>query len=310
MNFDNINRQSRIFLLWIFNPLFLLYGRDKEREDFEMQEGKEDYFPYYDLRFPMLNVEGNICNSSKHIEIKKIMYSFFEFTFEYKYESKDTAILSTTFFLSISIATNRNLREKFYASFQGKIPAITQFLLNAIRLGPIDDDNGELYVSDFKLDSNWEYIVCLSSLRGKLFDTEYLQETEEGFLDLIKWFELLEQYCAPQSLFFTHFVSLTKTPIDGTDLTSLLGFHHQKLQFFIHSSISKDSNLTKKYFLLNKVLHAKLVTFDEYSEEKEEENALEDEANFLNDDDPREQELVSQLFDLIINCSAKDLTRN
>ena len=183
---------------------------------------------------------SNYLTSPKHEEVKEVMYSNFHDTFSILCSKEIIPITMTTFVLSALIATNNILREKFYASYFGKVPAVTQFLLNCFRTNSIFMYNNHYRLFDFELDAGWHCSISSLAFGSTLFDVKYLEKNEQGFLKLIKWFQLIEKYCAKDCLFFKNFVTLQKTPMFSLDSISLGLFNYEILDFYISSIVKKN----------------------------------------------------------------------
>ena len=211
-----------------------------------------------------------------------------------------------TFILSVVIATNKILREKFYRFYVGKVPAITQFLLNYVTINAISLENKNYCIQNFKLDTNGYFAYTTNGLSHTLFDIKFLEETEEGLLQVLKWFELIEKYCAANHLFFKEFVYLNKSSMFSFNPNSLALFNQEQLNFFFPPAIKKNLKLQKIYTLLNKVLQIKLIDVNEYFISSEIEKTIEDKSTFLDDENIEEKGLVLNLLDLIINCDNFD----
>ena len=118
-----------------------------------------------------------------------------------------------TFVLSAFIAIDIDWRTRFYSAFNGDVPAITQCLLNTIRLGSISKSS---YLIKLGIkESEYEYQHG-KRLYRTFFDPEFLS-SQKGFGILLLWFTLLEKHSKSSDYPYFGFVKLDKVSILSSD---------------------------------------------------------------------------------------------
>ena len=209
-NENQNNLAEQYSLTWILNPLFMFFGK----------------FDFYDETFSRMNL--TICllpamfkiesqkkfnRNPKYLEKQKIMQNNFEagetgiqYILNDNLENGFT-ILSITFIFSFYIAGSDSLGGEFYNTYDGKIPVFTQFLLNSIRLGPLDE---KYYVSNIIINP---FIRAVSAISPELVRPLDFLTIFSNFEIVIKWFKQLEYLFADNNFWFAHFVELQKTPL-------------------------------------------------------------------------------------------------
>ena len=114
-----MKQKQNIFFYCLFNPLFLVFGRDKWEEDIN-----EYNIPYYETRDPMATIESSfIVESYEHQKVREIMYSNFYYTFFFKLIKKKKHLFLLHFFYKLFL-----LLIKFY------VKNFIDFMLEKYRL--------------------------------------------------------------------------------------------------------------------------------------------------------------------------------
>ena len=271
----------------LVNPIYLVYERDRDAE--ERQEFIHGT-PVYDIRLPIIECESSKTSTKEHFAKKKFMALYFKGNFGFLY-GDDIQILTITFIVSMIIAVDLKYRQQFYSHYVGKVPAITQFILDNVRVGRVPEGYN---IRQINFDPMYKHFSKEAGL-PELFRLDF---KDNNFFRILAWFHLLDLHFSKDDLFFKHFVNLKKTPFLSNKpltLTSLSQTYDKKK--FINSTATK-SKQEEKYIILNKSLNAKIVDPNSLMSSEllffDENNS----TDFIQDED----QLASQLINLIINC--------
>ena len=302
--------------VWIFNPLFSFFVKFKWWVDISSNNFNEtiDFFRV------VTHLEFQTHCTNDHLEKLKILMADIDSAEEFVWNPKiflteDSTVipvLCMNYLYSLYLATLPNLRNEFYKIYNGKVPAITQFLLNSIRIGRLND---QFYVSEIKLDKVMDEIdscgLDCSSVNS------YPTAVNANLLKV--WFESLEKLFADNTLFFSHFVSLEKVPLAlGSKQTlTLTGFNQHNHAFLTNANV-ENSKSKEKYHILNKAVNAHLVLKKDYDQDQEDqfgftyEGKLIGEDKFLEDPDLEDRDLfefdlAEPFLEVISNCNLNDV---
>ena len=234
-------------LIWIYNPFYLFLGLTPLQVEFEYS------ITLLPTMFKM-NFEQELTNSvEKKVNRLKKLYDD-SFSLGFGALRGNLPILNLTYLFSFYIATDPDLRRRFYKNFLGeKIPAFFQFLLNSVRLGDLDENYS---VSKIIIDPAFdERIWVLNRFLVSSIDPNSI---EENFDSVIKWFDLIELLFEDQNLYFAYFVELEKTPLVSDQKLTLTGFNQKNTKFLNNSNLNHRSVLEMVWFHLKAILNIRV----------------------------------------------------
>ena len=104
------------------------------------------------------------------------------------------------------LATDLELRQRFYTRYISKIPAITQFCFNSLRLGPISDESS---IVDFGFLEEYRITLYCCAVGTTVADKDYLKLDPEYILD---WFRLLEIHFTSGEKDYLEWVDFERVP--------------------------------------------------------------------------------------------------
>ena len=268
------------FLIWLVNPVFMFFYSYSYSYQNSSDPEKKYYSRTIDLLPTMTNIEFETHSTSPHIEKIETLKSYFMNHDEdgdylenlddygdffggslswyslkegFNLNSNQLPVLCLTFIYSLIIATDDNLRGKFYDLYHGRVPGITQYLLNTIRIGPLDNN---YYVNEIILDN-----AVLRDLRRYVYEIYFTispETIEYEFAAIIIWFKQLELLFTNNNLFFAHFVELEKTPLISDQKLTLTGFNQNNAQFLSNSNLNNRSVLETVWFHLKAILNIRV----------------------------------------------------
>ena len=307
-NQNKKNLSEKKSLIWFFNPLFVFFAKFcwPAHEDPSTIDNSFSFLPC------MVNLEFKFYSTPVHLEKSKKMMACVINSMEYldnplmflDYSTEMMPVLCMTYLYSLYLAAIPYYRNKFYEMYNGKIPAITQLLLNSIRIGSLNND---YYVSEIKFDPIMDSIQIVNS--SEFTTVGYFELSPELFK---RWFELVSELFSDNKLFFAHFVELKKVPmaIGSKQKLRLTSFNQQNKNFFINLNV-ENSQAKEKYEILNKAVNANFILSEDFHKSKfdfEYEGKVIGDDIYLdiNKDKHYQFDFASQLLDGIINCNAND----
>ena len=134
------------------------------------------------------------------------------------FESEKTPVALITFVLSIFVSTDMELRQWFYDSYNGKIPAFTQFCLNTFRLGPIS--NTETVTGFRFIDDEYQATLFCCALGSSIFDKD---DPKLDFEYILAWFRVLGQHFTSREKPYLEYVDFERVPWVSIDKNYLCG---------------------------------------------------------------------------------------
>ena len=196
----HFNKMINHIYKFLFNPLFLLFTDAKSYIDsFKFPDPRPDVkFDFLDPDKRKMFARRGMSQESeiKTLESDKNLRAYLAEVFdaflpkdEYALADKNNPIALITYVLSVYLATDFGMREKFYASNIGNIPAITQFMLNNLRLGQLS--NGNVVARLLSLEEYFDTLGVIA-LSETLFDFDYMKDL--GFCYVLLWFNILNSH--------------------------------------------------------------------------------------------------------------------
>ena len=230
-----------------FNILFILFSKE------------DSYTPKNTVNDGQsINVPSDECivkHKPAHMEKRLMMYKTFGQQFD-EFPDYTFPIAKITFAISVLIASDQELRMRFFAAYDSPVPGITQFLIDIFRIGQLPDGTLISGYGDSK-----EYLEYLENLdlniRYSFLYTLKDYKYEYNVMAYVIWFNQLNRIdnCGhslsdESDFYFRYYAPLIKTPSNSEEILYFPGLTFQEDSIFWFQESNNLNQVLKNEFLL------------------------------------------------------------
>ena len=243
-------------LILHLNVLFILFTKDFG------YNARNTVFP---KKFPVFLPSDECVAKPKpeHMEKRIAMHKIFGIQFSEFREDYTFPIAKITLAISALIASNMELRMRFFARYERPVPGITQFLFDIFRVGELPDGSQITHYTY----SN-EYLEYLDNMRLEdcfLYDLNE-NRYDEHVIGYIIWFNQLNKIdnhrnslSESSNFYFHNYAPLIKTSLNSQETLyfSGLSFGNDSVLWF-QESTNLDLKLKEDFLLISAALNTRL----------------------------------------------------